>query len=180
MPHPHPRPHPRALTLARTLSAVTLLLLGAGASALLLTPDGYGLNRLNVRVWYLLSTPGIRRATSPELYATMWNVLLFVPIFAALALWIPRWWITGIGLALSITVELYQGLLGSRDPSPIDVLTNTAGALLGTGLGIWAHRLLSGRGRAGPSPRDPTAAATPAAHPTATGAAPDGEPDDHD
>lgn len=177
---PRPVIRPRALTTARALSAAALMLLTTGAAVLLLTPNGYGLNRLNVQLWYLLSTPAIRRVTSPELYADMWNVLLFVPIFAAFALWVPRWWIAGLGAALSSAVELYQGQLGSRDSSLTDVLTNTVGALLGTGLGIWVHHRLSARDRAGSVRRGPTVPAIPAACPTTTGAGPDGVPNDQD
>ena len=137
---------PHALRVLRALSGVLLIGLIPAAAVLLFSADGYRINRLNVQLWYLLSTPEIRAVTSPELYATVWNVLLFAVLFAALALWVPRWWTIAIGAAISTVVELFQWQLGSRQPSLGDVLANTAGTVLGVAVGIGLHRTVSQRG----------------------------------
>lgn len=60
------------------------------------------------------------------------NVLLFVPLGAALAGWLSGWrlWLTPIAVTLLIEFVQCQWLVG-RDASIRDVLTNTLGAALG-------------------------------------------------
>jgi VanZ family protein len=83
----------------------------------------------------------LREAGAPHWlrYEPMWeaffNVLLFVPIGVIGAVLLPRWpwwaWLL-VGLALSGAIELTQGLfLPRRHGDPVDVVTNTAGAVLG-------------------------------------------------
>jgi VanZ family protein len=76
------------------------------------------------------------------------NVALFVPlgVLATLAFPNKRWWqIGGIGLLISGFMELGQQLfLHSRFPSALDIVTNTAGCLLGFLLVTFAVRRRSG------------------------------------
>ncbi len=57
---------------------------------------------------------------------------------------LPAWLLAGLsGGALSLGLELLQSYLPSRIPSNLDLACNTAGALLGGGLGaLWGVRLL--------------------------------------
>lgn len=169
----------------RALCFVVLALYPLGAGALLLSPDGWGVNRLNVRIWFSVTGAlGIRDVVTPEEFAAVANVLLFIPVFAALATLLPRWWWIAVGAAISSTVEIYQLSLGSREPSIGDVLTNTLGAAIGTALGILvrrrpARRALSARTSASAA-SDPTGTTTPGGSRPATDHGPDGAPDDRD
>jgi glycopeptide antibiotics resistance protein len=66
------------------------------------------------------------------------NVLLFVPVGIAATSAFPdkRWWrIAALGLVVSGCMELGQLLfLSSRVASPLDLVTNTAGCVLGIAL----------------------------------------------
>ena len=181
----------------RLLTALVLLLYPLGAGALLLTSDGWAVNRLNVRTWYAVTgAVGLREQVTPEMFAALANVALFVPLFAALAVLVPTWWWVAAGAALSIAVELYQGEIGTREQDLVDILANTAGAALGVGLGLLVRRLAGSRARnrrterpadasarrpglsgAGSAPSAPT---TPGAPRAETGHGPGGGPDDRD
>lgn len=131
-----PAPGPRARSLRRIAAAV--LALGAPACALLLLlPDGWAINRLNVAVWIAVTGPlGLQGPVTPEAFAQAMNVLLFVPILAALAILVPSWWWVGVTAAGSAAVEAYQLIIGSRDADALDIIANTAGAALGAALGL--------------------------------------------
>jgi glycopeptide antibiotics resistance protein len=77
------------------------------------------------------------------------NVLLFVPvgIVATLAFPDKRWWRTAaLGLVVSGCMELGQQVfLSSRVASPLDLVTNTAGCVLGIGLAQALLRVLKRR-----------------------------------
>jgi glycopeptide antibiotics resistance protein len=77
------------------------------------------------------------------------NVLLFVPvgIVATLAFPDKRWWrIAALGLVVSGCMELGQLLfLSSRVASPLDLVTNTAGYVLGIALAQALLRVLKRR-----------------------------------
>lgn len=181
----------------RLLAALVLLLYPLGAGALLLTSDGWSVNRLNVRIWYAVTgAVGLREQVTPEMFAALANVALFVPFFAALAVLVPTWWWVAAGAGLSIAVELYQGEIGTREQDLVDILANTAGAAVGVGLGLLVRRLAGSRARnrrterpsdasarrpglsdAGSAPSAPT---TPGAPRPATGHGPGGGPDDRD
>lgn len=181
----------------RLLAALVLLLYPLGAGALLLTSAGWAVNRLNVRIWYAVTgAVGLREQITPEMFAALANVALFVPFFAAIALLVPTWWWVAAGAGLSIAVELYQGEIGTREQDLVDVLANTVGAALGVGLGLLVRRLTGSRARnrrterpadvsarqpglsdAGSAPSVPT---TPGAPRAATGHGPGGGPDDRD
>ena len=181
----------------RLLAALVLLLYPLGAGALLLTSDGWTVNRLNVRIWYAVTgAVGLREQITPEMFAALANVALFVPFFAALAVLVPTWWWVAAGAGLSIAVELYQGEIGTREQDLVDILANTAGAALGVGLGLLVRRLAGRHARtrrterpadasarrpglsgAGSAPSAPT---TPGAPRAETGHGPGGGPDDRD
>ena len=169
----------------RLLAALVLLLYPLGAGALLLTSDGWAVNRLNVRIWYAVTgAVGLREQITPEVFAALANVALFVPFFAALAVLVPTWWWVAAGAALSIAVELYQGEIGTREQDLVDILANTAGAALGVGLGLLVRRLAVRRATRRPGLSDagdaPSAPTTPGALPGAMGDGPGGGPDDRD
>ena len=181
----------------RLLAALVLLLYPLAAGALLLTSDGWAVNRLNVRIWSAVTGAlGLREQVTPEMFAALANVALFVPFFAALAVLVPTWWWVAAGAGLSIAVELYQGEIGTREQDLVDILANTAGAALGVGLGLLVRRLAGRHARtrrterpadasarrpglsgAGSAPSAPT---TPGAPRAETGHGPGGGPDDRD
>lgn len=133
-----PRPLPRWLVLAAT---GVLLLAPVGGGILLLTTDGWAVNRANVAVWQATVVPmRLGSLISPEDFAVAANVLLFVPFFAALAVLVPRWWWVPVAAALSTAVELYQLGTGTREASVGDVLANTLGALIGVAVGRAVRR----------------------------------------
>ena len=186
-----------AVTVRVGVAALVLLLYPLAAGALLLTSDGWAVNRLNVGIWYpVTGAVGLREQVTPEMFAALANVALFVPFFAALAVLVPTWWWVAAGAGLSIAVELYQGEIGTREQDLVDILANTAGAALGVGLGLLVRRLAGSRARnrrtersADASARrpglsdagaDPSAPTTPGAPPAATGHGPGGGPDDRD
>lgn len=181
----------------RLLAALVLLLYPLGAGALLLTSDGWAVNRLNVRIWSAVTGAlGLREQVTPEMFAALANVALFVPFFAALAVLVPTWWWVAAGAGLSIAVELYQGEIGTREQDLVDILANTAGAALGVGLGLLVRRLAGrhARNRRTERPADasarrpglsgagsaPSAPTTPGAPRAETGHGPGGGPDDRD
>lgn len=136
---------PRRLARLRIAAGLILLVAGTGSALLLLSPRGDAVNRLNVRVWITVTAPlGLQDAITPERFADLMNVLLFIPPFVALAVLVPRWWWVLLGTAISGAVEIYQFEIGTRDASLADVLANTLGAVLGTAGGIalerWARR----------------------------------------
>lgn len=82
--------------------------------------------------------PAAEQHTAYRLFATHWladavlNILLFMPLGAALAAGrrpVRRLVLLTAGLAGAI--ELTQALIPGRDPSPVDLVTNTLGAALG-------------------------------------------------
>ncbi|AXK46873.1 VanZ family protein [Brachybacterium saurashtrense] len=181
-------PLPRTVTAA---ALAVLLLYPVAAGVLLLTSDGWAVNRANVRVWILVTDlVGMRERISPEQFAALANVALFVPFFAALAVLRPSWWWVLLGAAASTAVELYQGSLGSRIQDPGDILANTLGAALGVALGMLLRRRVlrrAGARRPGREPSRLSAAAgapgaptTPDAPPAHSADGPDGGPDDRD
>lgn len=172
------------LRSARMLAALILLAGSAGAAVLLLTADGWAVNRLNVRIWNTMTSElGIRHLVTPEQFAVLANVALFIPVFAALAVLVPTWWWVLLAAVLSTAVEVYQSSLGGlRIASFGDVLANTLGALLGVLLGRWVHHRLRTRdlSRASPAAAAPAATAptTPGAAPQGSAGGPGGSPDD--
>ncbi|CAD5991294.1 VanZ family protein [Agreia sp. COWG] len=76
------------------------------------------------------------------------NVVMFIPlgVFIAIIAMPTLWWASGLlGLVASLCIELGQYLLlPHRFASPVDVATNTAGALLGGAI-VAVSRLWEGR-----------------------------------
>ncbi|MFC0674720.1 VanZ family protein [Brachybacterium hainanense] len=132
----------------RTSALAVLALYPAGAAFLLLLDDGWAVNRANVRVWYAVTAvTGGRDVITPEVFAVIANVALFVPVFAALAVLVPtRWWVL-LAALLSTAVELHQMGI-QREADLGDVVANTFGAGLGTVLGIGLRALVLRRGAA--------------------------------
>ena len=83
-----------------------------------------------------LSTVGVSQLTAE----TLPNVALFVPLGVGIALVMGRsaWgWVLGAA-ALSMVIESYQAVLTTRVCSPVDVMANSLGAVLGYVLGVLA------------------------------------------
>lgn len=69
------------------------------------------------------------------------NVALFVPAGVAFTVITGRWQVALIGLvALSLLIELTQGVLRLGSPDPGDLVTNSIGAALGVALGFLGVR----------------------------------------
>ena len=98
-------------------------------------PWGWALNRATVRlyVFFRSDLPVAPTGALPEHYGLVLNVLLFVPLGAAVVLltgW--SWWsVTLLAAAGSATIEVVQGLWLDRQGSLSDVAANTLGGLLG-------------------------------------------------
>jgi len=117
----------RSAVVAAVVLAVLLLVL-------LLWPDGWFLNRGFVRLYVFLLDRGVPQALTPEAYAVVANVAVFVPlgwIGVALLRWPPVRVVLAL-TAFSAGVELVQALPAvARDPSLLDVGCNTLGAAIG-------------------------------------------------
>ncbi|WP_242497433.1 VanZ family protein [Nocardioides oleivorans] len=98
-------------------------------------PWGWALNRLTVRLYVLFryEVPIAPDWALPEHYGVLLNVVLFVPVGAALVLVIrrPWWWATAVAAVASGAIEAVQGLFLAREASWLDVAANTTGALVG-------------------------------------------------
>lgn len=113
---------------------------GAVAAWLTLWPNGAVINRLVVRLYFDLGWHRVGKwlpLDSPDRFdfSNLLNVVLMVPIAALLVLAFPRmrpWW-AGLAIFLaSAAVELTQLLvLHGRVASWTDLVTNTAGGVLG-------------------------------------------------
>lgn len=80
------------------------------------------------------------------------NIALFVPLALAFPLLWPRWrwWTVPAGIALSVGIELAQGVLMPwRSSSVEDVICNSLGAAIGFSLGL---AIVWRGGAPGPSP----------------------------
>ena len=156
------------------VAVIVLALYPLCAGVLLLTADGWAVNRANVQIWFhVTGFLGVREHVTPETFAVAPNVVLFMPFFAALAVLRPTWWWVLLGAAISTSVELYQGSLGTRIQDPWDIVTNTLGAALGVAIGLGVRRsVLSGRADAASAPTIPGAPRGDSGH------APGGGPDD--
>lgn len=72
------------------------------------------------------------------------NVLLFVPFGIHLGMLAPawRWWqLAGVFVGASLVLEVTQHLISTGSFDTTDVITNTAGGLVGLGLLAWARRV---------------------------------------
>lgn len=107
------------------------------------------------RILKFLHTHGIPAWFNYKFVEAVANVVLFVPLGAVARIAFPakRWWQVGaFGLTVSGCMELGQLLfLDSRFASPLDLVTNTGGAVIGALTAtlvinrLRARRLVSGR-----------------------------------
>ena len=116
-------------------------------------PWGWELNRFTVWLYvqFRSDVPIAPHGALPEHYGIILNVILFVPLGALLAHLTgrPWWWVTLVACAASAAVELAQWRWLDREGGWVDVLANTAGALVGAGAVTLASR---GRRRRVPRP----------------------------
>ncbi|MFJ6078607.1 VanZ family protein [Pseudarthrobacter sp. NPDC092419] len=89
-------------------------------------------------VFKFLHRHGIPHWVDYELLEASANIALFIPIGFASCLAFPKksfWLIGAFGLGISACLELGQLLcLHNRFPSPLDLVTNTSGAVIGAAL----------------------------------------------
>jgi glycopeptide antibiotics resistance protein len=101
------------------------------------------------RILKFLHAHGIPRWVNYKFVEASANVLLFLPLGAVGWLAFPQigWWRIGIlALITSGCIELSQLLfLNNRFASPLDVVTNTGGAVIGALLVAAAHQRLQAR-----------------------------------
>ncbi|MBM6404325.1 VanZ family protein [Phycicoccus sp. CSK15P-2] len=112
--------------------------LSVALALLLLWPDGEVVRRANLELYLFFLHRGVPRAVTPEWYATVLNVLIFVPpawLGVRLLRWRPLLVVALLGGASAVveTVQLVPVL--QRNADLVDVLCNTGGALLGALLG---------------------------------------------
>jgi glycopeptide antibiotics resistance protein len=125
---------------ARWLSAVYLV-----ALALITqwpTPMDSGTTNTITTVLAWFHAHGVPQWVNYELIEFTANIALFLPVglLGVVLVGVDRWWLTVVaGLLLSSVIELNQLLfLPSRFPTPIDVLANTTGAVLGALVAVLA------------------------------------------
>ncbi len=102
---------------------------------LVMWPNGGQVHRLNVDVYLFFLHRGVSPSVTPEHYAFVLNVLVFVPpvLLAALVVdRLPPWSWAVAGMLVSAAIELTQALvLPGRMASTEDLLANSSGAVLG-------------------------------------------------
>jgi hypothetical protein len=83
------------------------------------------------------------------LVALALNVLLFVPLGMAVG-WTRRPYLLVAAPVISITIEVTQLLLPTRNADPLDVVANTSGAVVGfLVVTLWARSIRSGESAPG-------------------------------
>ena len=101
-------------------------------------------------VWHAQGLPAWITYSTNEMTS---NVVMVIPfgVFIAIIAMPTLWWVSGLlGLVASLCIEFGQYLLlPHRFASPVDVATNTAGALLG-GAAVAVVRLWVGRASVNP------------------------------
>ena len=106
------------------------------------------LDRVVIRFLYELRQRGIERV---DFYTIEFfgNILMFIPLGIFSALLIPRkaWWTLLLqGTAFSALIELFQAtFLPGRVPEVRDLVSNTAGFLIGAAAAIFIRLLVSHR-----------------------------------
>ncbi|WP_255770737.1 VanZ family protein [Pseudarthrobacter sulfonivorans] len=101
------------------------------------------------RILHFLHDHGIPSWFNYQFVEASANVMLFVPLGAvsSLAFAEKQWWQIGaLGLLVSGLIELGQQLfLHNRFASPLDIVTNTAGAVIGALLALTTLKRLQAR-----------------------------------
>ena len=112
--------------------------LAVALGLLLLWPDGEAVRQVVLRIYLFGLHRGVSARIGPEVYATVLNVLAFVPIawLGVAVLHRRPTTVVLVLVALSALAELVQATpwLG-RQPSLLDVLCNATGAVVGALLG---------------------------------------------
>jgi glycopeptide antibiotics resistance protein len=113
------------------------------------TPVDQPIQGLLTRILRFLHRNGIPNWFSYRFVEASANIALFIPIGFISSLAFPKkaWWRIGaFGLLLSGTIELGQLLfLHDRFASPVDLVTNASGSVIGALLAIAARRKLQAR-----------------------------------
>lgn len=80
---------------------------------------------------------GLEKVLAGRVSTEVWlNVVLFVPVtLFAVLLWRAPWRTVGAALLLSLAIEIVQPLVGVGANDLMDLVANTAGALIGAGVG---------------------------------------------
>jgi glycopeptide antibiotics resistance protein len=110
------------VTFAAYLGLLVALTLGASPGAVFARASTAA-HRVDGLVW--VTSGDVERVA---------NVLLFVPAGLLLCFALPafrRWAVWALCVTMSFSIEIVQFVLPDRDSSPIDVVTNSAGAALG-------------------------------------------------
>ena len=139
----------------RRRASAGLLAYGALLAAVGLwpTPVDRPLDPLLFRVLGAIARFGVRPLDAYGVIEFTANVALFVPpaLLLVLVMGVRRWWLAPLaGMLCSILIELAQHLLlPARFATLSDVIANTLGALIGTGLGalLIARRRADARDR---------------------------------
>lgn len=103
----------------------------------------------------LLAAWGVPREPAAVVLEVLANVALFAPFGLLLSVAVPSWSpraIIGLGLVVSIAIELVQLGIPSRFATVSDVIANTAGAAVGCAFAHW-WRISRDRRRPATPPR---------------------------
>ncbi|WP_433861942.1 VanZ family protein [Streptomyces sp. L7] len=104
------------------------------------TPVDRPFDPLLFRVLGVAAVVGIRPVDAYDVVEFTANVAFFVPpaLLVVLIVGLRRWWVAPLaGLLCSVAIEFAQHfLLPARFGTVNDVIANTLGALLGTGIGV--------------------------------------------
>jgi VanZ like family. len=138
---------------SRKLLAAALALCLVGVAAVVFLPIGWFLNRLVVRVYYLLLGLGLP-VTIFGVDLALNATLFAMPVILAAMIWPKvRWWVWPVASFLcAVVIELAQFIALPRNAEWWDITANTVGGLLGSGLVSLARaalrrRVVAGQGR---------------------------------
>lgn len=137
---------------SRLRALLGLIAYGAFVAAVGLwpTPVDRPFDPLLSRLLRAVGRTGVRPLDAYDVLEFTANVAFFVLPAVLLVLVVGRWWLAPLaGLLCSIAIELAQHFfLPGRLGTVNDVIANTLGALIGTGIGVQALRRRRGRHRA--------------------------------
>lgn len=120
--------------MLRRVGTVLALVFAVLLGGVLLWPDGSLVNRGVVELYVVLLDAGVPSSVRPEHYAAALNVVAFVPLGWLGVAWLRRRVVVVVAAlaGLSATVEALQLLpFLHRETTLLDVVCNTAGAVLG-------------------------------------------------
>lgn len=127
--------------MLRRVGTALAVVLTALLGLLLLWPDGELVRQALLRIYLFFLHRGVPPSVTPEVWENALNVVVFVPVAALAVVALRRrpLHVVAFLVLASVAVELVQSLL-ARDPSLVDVLCNSTGAVLGAGLGSALRR----------------------------------------